>query len=65
MEIFLVCRGEWEDLIVFVSRETALEYSKKHPRAIIQIFAGDECMVPTYTYYQNGIIVDSMKAETC
>ena len=59
MELYVVvCDGcEWEDLIIFTSKEIAINYSIKHQNIRIEIFKIDELQgyTPTYTYYKSGI----------
>lgn len=58
MELYVVvCNGcEWEDLIIFTSKEIAINYSIKHQNIRIEIFKIDEYQgyTPTYTYYKSG-----------
>ena len=67
MELYVVvCNGcEWEDLIVFTSKEIAINYSISHKNIRIEVFTMDESQgyTPTYTYYKNGEFDDSMKTH--
>jgi hypothetical protein len=50
---------EWEDMKMFDNEYHAIEYSKKYPQITIQIFKKNEkgtFLIPTYSYYQNGIM---------
>ena len=63
MEIYLVCGNgfEWEDLIVFLIKDDAIDYSKKHPNVRLEIFKMDDTCLgykPTYVYYQNGEYIE-------
>ena len=48
--------AEWEDLVIYLTKEEAIEVSKKYPRARLEVFrkSGEGGYVPTYTYYSNG-----------
>ena len=66
MELYVVCADmqEWEDLIIFVSKELAINYSKKHPTVRLELFTIDDTIngyIPTYFYYLDGEYIDSMK----
>jgi hypothetical protein len=54
--VFVVDGAEWEDIIVFTSKEEAIEKSKKHPRVRLEIFSKSAKggYHPTYNYYLNG-----------
>ena len=46
---------EWEDIVIFLSKEDAVKESIKNPKSRIEIFCkNDKGYVPTYNYYQNG-----------
>lgn len=46
---------EWEDVVIFLSKEEAIEESIKHPNNIIEIFSKTTTgYTPTYNYYKNG-----------
>jgi hypothetical protein len=51
--------AEVEDLIVYLSKEEAIEKSKSWSKTPVQIFAKSEKggYRPTYTYYLNGTYV--------
>ena len=64
MNIYLVCADnyfEWEDAIMFLSEEIAINYSKKHPGIRVEIFTLDDLIgySPSYNYYKNGNLIDS------
>jgi hypothetical protein len=52
--------AEWEDIIIFVSMEEAIEKSKSWSKTPVQIFAKHEKggYRPTYSYYLNGVYVE-------
>ena len=50
---------EWEDMKIFEYKDHAIEYSKKYPQIRIELFKKNKkgtFLVPTYVYYQNGIL---------
>jgi hypothetical protein len=56
--IYVFKKGnDWEDLIIYLSKEKALEVSLKYPTFNIEIFSLNNTggYVPTYNYYLNGI----------
>jgi hypothetical protein len=58
--IYLLLNGsEWEDIIVFLSKEDAIEQSKKNPSCRVEIFSKNENSgyIPTYDFYKNGIYI--------
>jgi len=53
----LVKGGDWEDIVIFLTNEEALNASMKYPRYPVEIFEkkNDESgFEPTYNYYKNG-----------
>jgi hypothetical protein len=57
--------NNWEDMIIFLSKEDAKKESKKYPNARVEIFTiSDESSAgytPTYNYYKNGeLVVNSL-----
>ena len=59
--LFVVDGAEWEDIVVFLSEEEAIEKSKKYPKARLELFAKSVAggYRPTYNYYQNGVLVQA------
>ena len=61
--IYLLCvdGAEWEDIVVYLTLEEALEKSKAWPNTRLEIFSKSEKggYRPTYTYYLNGLFVDN------
>lgn len=58
--VYVLCgKGcEWEDLIVFLDREEAVEASRRVPHARVEVFnktAYEVGFRPTYTFIQNGV----------
>ena len=58
--LFVVDGAEWEDIVVFLSKEEAIEKSKKCPKVRLEIFKKSEKggYQPSYTYYLNGEFFD-------
>lgn len=54
--VFVVDGAEWEDIVIFLSEEEAIEKSKKHPQVRLEIFSKSAKggYRPTYNYYLNG-----------
>ena len=51
--------SEWEDIIIYLSKEEAIKESIKHPNHRVEIFTKSNSLntigyTPTYNYYQNG-----------
>jgi hypothetical protein len=45
---------EWEDVVIFLSKEEAIEESIRHPNNRIEIFSKTNTgYIPTYNYYKN------------
>jgi len=59
--------SDWEDTVIILSKEDAIEISKKYPNSRVEIFSKskniDKSLIntlgftPTYNYYKNGEIV--------
>jgi hypothetical protein len=49
----------WEDIIIFLSKEDAINESKKYPNARVEIFKIDQEVgyTPTYNFYKNGELI--------
>jgi len=58
----LVFGGEWEDIIIFLSKEDAIKESINRPNVRIEIFGKTDKpgYVPTYNYYKNGEYIQTM-----
>lgn len=64
--IYALCYGsEWEDLVIFLSREDAIKESMNHPNHRVEIFrkSGNSGYIPTYNYYKNGEYIQNAKKE--
>ena len=58
--IYLLVKGsEWEDVIVYLQKEEAIEISKKYPNYRVEIFIKNNKngFIPTYNFYRNGIFI--------
>jgi hypothetical protein len=56
--VFVVDGAEWEDLIIFLSKEEAIAKSIECPKVRLEIFAkSTKGYIPTYNYYLNGKFV--------
>ena len=63
----LIYGSDWEDSVIILSKEDAIETSKKYPNSRVEIFSKskniDKSLIntlgftPTYNYYKNGEIV--------
>ena len=53
--------SEWEDMTIFLSETDAIKASIKCPKSRVEIFGkgNDNGYIPTYSYYQNGIFIES------
>jgi hypothetical protein len=61
--VFVVDGAEWEDIIIFLSKEEAIEKSKKSPNVRVELFAKlpKGGYHPTYNYYLNGEYYENLK----
>jgi len=62
--IYVLLKGdEWEDMVVYLTKEDAIGASKMWPKCRVEIFGkNDDISVgysPTYNYYKNGEYVQS------
>ena len=48
--------GEWEDIVIILSKEEAINASIKYPNQRVEIFSKTDTYgyKPTYNYYKNG-----------
>jgi hypothetical protein len=51
--------NNWEDMIIFLSKEDAINESKKYPKARVEIFSITNKLgyTPTYHFYKNGVLI--------
>jgi len=61
--IYVLVKGlEWEDMVVYLTKEDAIGASKMWPKYRVEIFNKNEDgvgYIPTYNYYKNGEYVES------
>jgi hypothetical protein len=52
---------EWEDIIIFLSKEDAIKASINRPNSRVEIFGKTNTpgYEPTYNYYQNGEFIQN------
>ena len=57
----LLYGGEWEDLIIFLSKEDAIKESLNYPNSTVQVFSKNDKSgyTPTYNYYDNGEFIQN------
>ena len=57
----LLYGSEWEDLIIFLSKEDAIKESLNYPNSTVQIFSKNDKSgyTPTYNYYENGEFIQN------
>lgn len=60
MYLFVVDGAEWEDIVVYPSKEDAIKKSLKHPKIRLEIFVlgEDGGYRPAYSYFLNGELVE-------
>ncbi len=54
--------AEWEDMVIFLTPEDAIEASKNYPNGRVEILrkqATTNGYVPTYNYYKEGNLVNT------
>ena len=55
---------EWEDMVLFTSKEEAIEKSIQYPKQRVEVFQKKENgFVPTYCYYEKGVLVKPSHQE--
>ena len=60
--VLMIDANNWEDLIIFLSKEDAINESIKYPNARVEIFSINEekGYTPTYNFYKNGKLVKNL-----
>ena len=55
----LLYGSEWEDIVIFLSKDDAINESIIHPNARVEIFSKNKKSgyTPTYNYYKNGQLI--------
>jgi len=53
--------AEWEDIIIFLSKEDGINESLKNPKSRVEIFSKTDKSgySPKYNYYKNGVYVQN------
>jgi hypothetical protein len=51
--------NDWENIVIFLTKEDAKNESKKYPNARVEIFTVSDKLgyTPTYHFYKNGELV--------
>jgi len=59
--VYVLLKGlEWEDMVIYLSKEDAIAASKMWPKCRVEIFGKKNGgYIPTYNYYENGEYVQS------
>lgn len=57
----LINSCDWEDMVIIVTEEEAIQASIKYPNSRVEIFGknSDIGYSPTYNYYKNGELYKS------
>jgi hypothetical protein len=57
----LLFGSEWEDIIILLSKEDAINESIKYPNNRVEIFSKNNTSgyTPTYNYYKNGKLIQN------
>jgi hypothetical protein len=58
MEVYVLLsdNSEWEDMVIFLSKDQAINESIKFPNRRVEIFIKEnESYVPSYNYIKNGM----------
>ena len=57
----LINGSEWEDMIILLSKEDAINESINHPNSRVEIFSKNNKSryAPTYHYYKNGELIQN------
>ena len=62
-EVYILVNSgnEWEDMVVYVTKEEAIEASKQFTNARVEVFYKSEKggYVPSYNYFKNGNFVQT------
>lgn len=59
--------AEWEDNVLYDNEADAISASLRYKNAIVQIFhkkEGTFSYIPSYNYYENGVLIVSPKKDT-
>jgi hypothetical protein len=57
----LLFGSEWEDLIIFLSKDDAIKESLNYKNSRIEVFSKNNKSgyTPTYNYYENGEFIET------
>ena len=57
----LLFGSEWEDIVILLSKEDAINESIKYPNSRVEIFSKNNTIgyTPTYNYYKNGELIQN------
>jgi len=55
----LLYGSDWEDMIILLTKEDAINESIKNPTKRVEIFCKNDNSgyIPTYNYYKNGVFI--------
>ena len=58
----LVNGGEWEDMVIILTEEEAIQASLNYKNSRVEIFMKSDKLgyVPTYDYYENGKLIEHL-----
>jgi hypothetical protein len=57
VNVYLLVGDDWDDTIVYLTEEAAIEASKKYPTMRVEILSradSNSGYMPLYSYYKNG-----------
>jgi hypothetical protein len=56
--LYVLCEGDWEDMVVLTDEATARVYSTHHPTVRIERFrrTADHRYEPSYSFYLAGVL---------
>jgi hypothetical protein len=58
--VYVLCGCEWEDIVIILSKECAINESINKPNSRIEIFSkNNNSYTPTYNYYKNGELIQN------
>jgi hypothetical protein len=58
----LVNGGEWEDMVIILTKEEAIQASLNYKNSRVEIFMKSDKLgyIPTYDYYENGKLIQHL-----
>ncbi len=62
--VFVPDGADWDDIVLFLSKEEAIETSKKYPKVRLELFRASPKggYIPTYSYYLDGVYVQTTES---